>query len=315
MRATASFAVAVLSMAAMHAAQAAVVGQAQASISNFSYSLNDLQPGDGVTPSFTVISSLYGGQTNVLKYRYTPTRNLDLMESDQAYHLYNGSPSTNLFSPYLQSSGLPSGDGRADITADGFSTAVTLNSTDVGGAKYQHVDRIFDRFWIGGTEVMATVFSASERWVLSPGTELMVSGTMKLQSSVDAEALAGLTQGKLMRADGRATAQTRAYALVDYPDLEIITSFPRADDFYAVDTHEYLSPLGSLGKDHAQGSLEQTFSFTIRNRHYSAVDLYFDVSIAAWAAATPVPEPSSIALMFAGVGVVAWRGQRRRLQG
>lgn len=300
-------------------AQAAVVGQATASVSNFGFSVKDLDPADGIAPSFTVRQSVtYDASVSVLKYKEDPSGSVITVESDDSYDRRRGSASVNIFSPKPLEAALPSGDGHVQITQGGLSAVVTLNSDDFIGAEYQwsrYGDWLNDYTggMVGGPQVKADASAGYERWVLSPGAEVTVFGTIALQASVNAVALNGLTPGDEVLAAAMATAQPLFYSNYGaWDNVEIIKNLPGSNSYVVLKAQERASDaLGSLGRDHAESSLQQSFSYTIRNLRNTEVDMYFGLSVMARVGAAPVPEPSSFVLMAAGLGLMRWNMRRR----
>lgn len=302
-------------------AQATVVGQATASVSNYSFSVKDLAPADGITPSFTVRHPWsYDTTTSVLKYTETASGGLNILESDNSYDRRNGSTSFNLFNQKPLAADLPSGDGHVEINRSGLSAAVVLNSDDFIGADYQlsrYGDWLNDyarAMMVGGTQVKADASGGYERWVLSPGSEVTVSGTIRLQASVNAAALTGLTPGDEVLAAAMATAQPIFYSNYSiWDNVEIIKNLPGNNSYVVLKAQERASDaLGSLGRDQAEALLEQSFSYTIRNLRDTEVDMYFGLSVMARAGAAPIPEPSSWAMLLAGVGLTGLFARRRQ---
>lgn len=302
--------------------QAEVVGQATASVSNFGFSLRDLNPDDGVTPTFTARHWWNdSAQVSVLKYKDGPS--LDILESGFSSDRGLRSSSVDLFNPIPLATNLPGGDARAEVKPGGVSAAVTLNSDGFIGANYSLYpygtwvdDYKTSPVWVGGPEIKSDASTVYERWALSPGSEVTVSGTIKLDASVNAEAVTDLIPGDTVRAAAFASALVNFRAgLTDSGMsiccLEIIKTLP--DYAYSVLKVQELATdaLGSLGRDHAQGSMEQSFSYIIRNHSAVNMNMYFGLSVAARANAAPVPEPTTWALLLVGLSSVgaasAWR--------
>ncbi len=308
-------------------AQAEVVGQATASVSNFGFSLRDLKPDDGVTPTFTA-RYWWDDSAQVSTLKYKDGKNLDILESGFSSDRGLRSPSVDLFNPIPLSSSLPGGDARAEVKPGGVSAAVTLNSDGFIGANYSLYpygtwvdDYKTSPVFVGGPEIKANASTVYERWSLSPGSEVTVSGTIKLDALVNAAAVTDLIPGDTARAAAMATAfvNFRAGSTdngMSICCLEIIKNLP--DYAYSVLKVQELARdgVGSLGRDHAQASMEQSFSYIIRNHSTVNQNLYFGLSVMARANAAPIPEPSSWALLLVGLSSMgaasAWR---RRIVG
>lgn len=304
-------------------AQAEVVGQAAASVSNFGFSLRDLNPDDGVTPTFT---ARYwwddSAQVSVLKYGYNP--DFEIMESGFDTDRGLRSSSVDLFKPTPLATNLPAGDARAEVKPGGVSAAVTLNSDGFIGANYSLYpygtwvdDYKTIPVWAGGPEVVAQATSVTERWALSPGSEVTVSGTINLNASVNAEAVTDLIPGETARAAALTSAFVNFY--MGSPDngiwtggLEIIKNLPDYAQSVLKVQELATDALGSLGRDHAQGSMEQSFSYIIRNHSAVNMNMYFGLSVVARATAAPVPEPSTWAMGLAGLGLMGAFARRRQ---
>lgn len=301
-------------------AQAEVVGQATASVSNYGFSLKDLNPDDGVTPTFTAKHWWDDyAQVSALKYRYTP--NFEVMESGFDTDRGLRSPSVDLFKPTPLATNLAAGDARAEVKPGGVSAAVTLNSDDFIGATnslYPYGTWVDDyktsNVWAGGPELKADASTVYERWILSPGSEVTVSGTIKLDASVNAGAVTDLIPGDTARAAAMAIAQVSFHSgSAPWGGVEVIKSLPGGGPYSALRVQELATDAtGSLGRDHAQASMEESFSYVIRNFSGTSVDLYFGLSVTARANATAVPEPSGLALAFAGLGLMGWCLRRRQ---
>ncbi len=301
-------------------AQAAVVGQASASVSNYSYSVKDLDPDDGITPSFVVSHPWsYDASVSVFKYKEMPSGSVNTFESASTYDRRSGSSSVNVFNPKPLAVELPSGDGHVEIKQGGLSAAVTLKSDDFIGAQYEWskygnwLNGYAGDTLVGGPNIKADATSGFERWVLSPHSEVTFSGVIRLDTTVNAAAVTGLIPGGQVLVGALAIAQPSFYS--NYTgswNFEVIKNLPGDSSYVAVNAREYaVDAIGSLGQEHAQSWLEQSFSYTIRNRSSSEVDMYVGLSVTAAVAANPVPEPSSIALVSVGLGLMGAFARRR----
>lgn len=301
-------------------AHAAVVAQATASVSNFGFAVKDLVPDDGIAPSFTVNHPWsYDASASVLKYQETSSGGLVTLEFGHDYDRRKGSESVNIFNPKPLTAALASGDGRVEIAQGAVSAAVTLKSDDFIGAEYgwyrygNWLNNYAGGIVVGAPQIKADVSAGYERWMLAPGSEVTVSGTITLQASVDAAALGSLTPGDEVLVAAMATAQPIFYSNYGFWDnVEIIENLPGDTSYVVLKAQEHASDaLGSLGREHANSLLEQSFSYTIRNHRSEAVDMYFGLSVMARAGAAPVPEPSTWALMLVGLSSMgaasAWR--------
>ncbi len=302
-------------------AHAAVVGQASASVSSHSYSVKDLDPSDGITPSFVVSHPwTYDAGVSVIKYREMPSGSVDTFERDDAYDQRKGSSSVNLFNPKPLAAELPSGDGHAEIKQGGLSASVTLKSDDFIGAEYKWsqygnwLNEYASGTFVGGPNIKADAQSGYERWVLSPHSEVTFSGVIRLDASVDAAAITGLVPGGQALVGALAIAQPGFYSNhTGSWNVEIIKNLPGDSSYVAVNAREYaVDAIGSLGREHAQSWLEQPFSYTIRNHSDKEVDMYMGLSVTAAVAAAPIPEPSGWALMLAGLGMMGVFARHRR---
>lgn len=302
-------------------AQAAVVGQASASISNHSYQVKDLDPDDGITSSFVVQhSQTYDASISVFKYKETVSGSVSTLESADDYDRRSGSSLVNVFKPKAMAVELPSGDGRVEIKQGALSASVSLKSEDFVGVDYKWspygnwLNGYANGTFVGGPNIKADAGSGFERWVLSPHSEVTFSGVIRLDASVNAEAVAGLIPGGQALVGALAIAQPGFYSNHGGGwDVEIIKNLPGNSSYVAVNAREQaVDAIGSLGRENAQSWLEQPFSYTIRNFSDTEVDMYVGLSVTAAVSASPVPEPSGWALVLGGLGlmgVFARRGQ------
>jgi hypothetical protein len=118
-----------------------------------------------------------------------------------------------------------------------------------------------------------------------PNTRLLISADVQLSASIDSLACEPLCQ--------RASAQL----LISAPGV-----FTRLE-------HVAVNPFGETSR-----TVSIPVSFTFENSSLSLVERSISMSVESGGALVPIPEPSTYALMLAGLGVVAWT-RRRRLAG
>lgn len=301
----------ILAIAAMQSVEAAEsVVQAQAEFMTLSYQLKDLTPGDSIGPVFTNQGISYPNASSVATATYgvqgltsSGTQIVDRVIDSTIASYSKG----NFFTPLALDASLFSGEASATRSASGAKASVSLDDSRfvdgftygvLGGAPY------------GGPVAQAQIGIGSGLWKLGAGTELSFTATIKLGVSVDAAPLIGLTQGETLRVLGAA---------------DVIMGFkpaswqsPQNIDFSGGVLQESISVARDVGPDGVglaggQSVQQQTFTLTGVVRNLGSADVYLDGSwqVNALARVTPVPEPSTWALLIAGLGLVQFARRRQ----
>lgn len=302
MRATASFAVAVLSMAAIQAAQASdSIVQAHAQLIDLSYQLEDLTPGDAV-------GALYGGSgyqaQRLAKVSYRE-QGLNASGTQVVDKELEFTRTSNPNGGRLHAA-LISGEASATAYLDDASTEqvqVNLGKDRFeGGFVYGELNG--ERH--GGPSLNASVATSQPWHWLGAGTGITFSATFTLGVSVDASGLVGLTQGEDLRAKGEAEFFMSLKPYYSVPGLE----FEEGSLKQVISVQQDVGPGGVLS---GAGMARQTFTLTGRVFNRTDRDVWITESwgVNALARVSPVPEPTSWALWLAGLALVPFLRQRR----
>lgn len=288
----------------------AVLSTGSAWISGLSYHLEDLDPSDGVTPwvRFNQVGA-YAGY-------YQPNDAQHVVLSNDVFSQPIGSVTS-------QSGELAAGGSGTAYTAYSqlkASTVQDLNGVGAQAGEWLYVDSTGVVSGYGSSVDDSGVPSplvGDHAWTLSPNTVLVIDGTTQVQAHVD---LSQLTQGSLVQhmAGGQYGVQLTMLAFTavrlsaDGADGE-----PFGDSAEAfASARQILDASGlSLDPDYLlSDSFRNSFSVRLSNAGTDELSgqLFMSVGTAATLEATPVPEPSSWALMGLGLGLMAWRTKGRR---
>lgn len=302
MRATASFALAALAMAASQAAQASdSLVQASAQLIELSYQLEDLTPGDDV-------GVFYGGNTQpsdrkaAVAYRVQGLASSGAQVIDEEIEYTRMS---NAAGGYLNAALL---SGEASATAHLEDTGTEQVSVNLG------TDRFEDGFtygelngWrYGGPSLNASVATAIPWRLLGANTGITFSATFSLGVSVDASGLLERTQGENLRAQGTAEFLMNLTPNGMTSGLE----FEQGQLQQSISIFQDVGPEGLLS---SPGAAQQTFTLTGRVFNRSDRDVWITESwgVNALARVSPVPEPSTWVLIAAGLALVPMARRRQ----
>lgn len=156
---------------------------------------------------------------------------------------------------------------------------------------------------------------------LGAGTELKISGSLFSSLSLNTDSVIGLTKGHelLVSANNDVSVSLgpswETYWTEDLRDVLGGGRYPSERIYQSV--QRTVSPLGSGPDSAASASDSRTFEFVARNTRDTAVTIYLNASLSTsgeWrsANAAPVPEPSTWAMLLAGLGLTGIFARRRQ---
>lgn len=306
MRATASFAVAVLSMATIQLAHAAdSIVQARAQLTELSFQLLDLTPNDGVGANYAgstnswsnQVGASYGVQglspsgTHVVTNELEFVRVSSFKGSGLDATLFSGeaSATTDLSGASIQEAGVNLGKERFE---EGFTYG------ELNGVRY------------GGPILNANASTRNGARLLGAGAGVTFAATFVVGVSVDASGLVGLTQGEDLRVQGA----------VDF-SMDFLSAYSGSIpglEFDNAQIHQSFSLFQDVGADgvisgNTDGFVRKTITVTGSVRNFSKQDVWLTEhwEVNALASVTPVPEPSTWAMLVAGLGLVPLMRRRQ----
>ena len=280
--------------AALAAVTSATAGSfANASIGQFSYTLFDLNPGDGIAPdvSFSLASSPYGSY--VTSSATDPTSG---SESSTGWSLV-------AFGPAAVASAIGLGSAQGSVSG----------SPSAGGMLYQATGAALGSSVPGAS----TQFSASAAianfgsltFSLSPFTLIVFNGTANL--------LAQTTLGLNPIAFQSEQASASASINVSGPSASGGQGFQNSGDnrsLFASFTSVFDPGTGQFvytGQTVALDNLALSASFTNFSADAMSGQLSLSVSVNGSSPLTPIPEPGSAVLLLAGLAGLGWWTRRR----
>jgi hypothetical protein len=276
--------VAALSWSAMSVALAAdpVAIQSSISLDDLRYTLKDLHPADGVSPSFTASTALQANR-------------IGLSAGDVAYP-----PILPLEAvPFDSSVGMITGPDFTAASKSGNNLAIKTNvllPTVAAAVQSQSSKYI----------AAAGAFSISS-WTLSPGTELTIQGTFNSSFDFDTAQLLASGAPNYGALTGDAFYTVDMYTLTPSGDLFI-------DDRVRGLWGEVWYP-STPQQDLPVNTQSRPFILSVSNRSSTSAILSLEINLSsrlAWGGKPPVPEPSTYALMALGLGLMAWRVRTAR---
>lgn len=289
-----------LSAVAMSAQAAPNLFEGQASISGLSIQVIDLRPDDGVAAAFVPGKHTLTGSTSLKSEPYLYPGDGVIYEGDpiagtttnQALKNLIGGPDFQFRLPEAQASfGRTSGDYTVNVVAP---VAEVLGPDFL---TYPQLGRGFD----------AHMAINSQSWVLKAGTEVRISGVFDLSMLSDP------TQLPSYLFDGSLWFFPYQYAKVDASLGFTVVGGDAANVFVGASSAHagFNSDVVDLSEQIDQ-SLSESFVLVARNLGTSDVVLNSSLDLKAqYLVATPIPEPSSVALVFAGLGLMSWRLRRK----
>lgn len=288
------------------------VGYASATLSDMRIVLTDLDPDDGITPSFTILTEGYD-TTGYFMTSAGTYQNESELEID--WHLLLGTSGDALDSAASQYGVTASGRSEGGMLA----AQGTIDARAVSGAPLNYSTGS-SLFWgatpndpSGFYEPMRSQASNSPPArsfviaTLTPNTRLEITARADVVADADAactgcvqdhRAVAGLSlsnyyfdgDGHLNLSDA-ASDRIEAYASSD-------TTF--GANFSSADGRDLVLSLDNVGDEETPAATQT---------------LYLGASVGAFGHATAAPEPATTALVGLGLGAAGWTARRRKAQG
>lgn len=278
------------------AAPAAAGSFASASLSQFGYTLFDLNLGDGIAPGvvFSPGASLYGSFA-----QSSATDPASGSESSTAWSLV-------AFGPAAVSSAV--GLGSAQASVSGSPTAGGMVYQASGAAPGSTLPSLSTQFNANA----ATGNFGSLGFSLSPYTLIVFSGNANLlaQTTDGAEVINGYFQGEY--------ASANVTISVSGPTSAGGTGSQSASDnrwlnaFFTVVYDPVTGEVGYTGETRTFDNVAMSVGFTNFTADTLDGGLSLNVAVNGNSPLTPVPEPGSAAMVLAGLAVLGWLARRRR---
>lgn len=293
--------VAALSVVAASAQAAPNLFEGQASISELSIEVIDLRPDDGVAAAFVSGKHTLTGST-----RRTVEPILDPWFGvlDDGYPLAGTSTQQGI----KQLIGGPDFQFRVPDSQTGFGRTAGDYTANVVAPLDKVLGPDFITYPQPGMGVNAGMSIKTQSWVLKAGTEVHISGVIDLSMRND------LTQLPPYFFDGSLWFFPNQYAKVDASLGFTVVGGNAADVFVGASSAHAGFNTGVLElSQQIDESVSESFVLVARNLGTTDVVLNSSLGLSAqYLVATPIPEPSSAALVFAGLGLMGAFARRRQ---
>lgn len=285
-----------LSAVAMSAQAATNLFEGHASINDLTFQVVDLRPEDGIAAAFLPGKNTIEGSTIQYQNVYVIPYNDDYYYFNEEYPAASTSTKQvikDVFGgPDFQFSlpGSQTGFGR---TSGDYSANVVVQASALSEPE-------FSGFLGSGYGAEMTISTAS--WVLKPGTEVRIAGVVDLFLHKD------LTQ---------LTPEFDGLNLYQFASAWTYVAFDVSGD----PTGVMVSPSSALTRikdlrpvsEQVDQSEFESFLFVARNLGDTDIVINSQFAVGTnFVVSGPIPEPSSMALLAAGCGLLAWRARRSR---
>lgn len=253
---------------------------ASGTLNNFSYTLVDLLPNDGIAPSLSIVKPGYPhpqGTTAYGDFRQSGPEQVQEIDKDRTRSLYSRPLDVNIAVP-------------------GTTVASTVSGTDFQSLDLR-ADASTTRLAGHGRTAIASSSMMIEEFVLSPGTQV------KFFADVNASVARSIKSTELMAESSKVMASMGFDGLLSswYPNSSTEFKFSISDD----------SGLSYSTSERLWIMFDNTAA-TAYNLKLS-IGLWSEVNALDNTPATsPVPEPATYGMMLAGLALVAGMARRKR---
>lgn len=284
-------------------AAAPIVASASASLSNLQLQFSDFRPDDGIAAGVSWVSR-GAGSAGVYCCDTNPFTDINMYREMQ----FSGD---KLINTVVNGVSLAGGVASARRTSDGAQTSLVIDAEHIGSIHFGKSD-------ISSLSASATVNSGSFKLLLQPGTEIQLTGWTTFDASMDLMNMPFYgtssdpfpTPEVLVKLEGRSELKAQAQA-----GSNSLAFLVQPTTFAGGSVYQYKSS-GKITE--GVGELHQTKSFTyvVRNNGDQAQVLELALSSSIdfsgnYSSVSSIPEPESIALVFAGLVGLAWVRRRQ----
>lgn len=294
-------------------AQESPVIQGSVGINNVRYQVSDIRPEDGIAASLAIKSPQNTSGTVTGQIISTSTTRGE-------YDASVVSTGSHLLDTRTYEVALPNNEAVFVKQPDGILATLAVLPSTFGKSSYETQP---DGWWSEPSIVGGGFFNSrfddgkGIALTLGAGTELRISGELFSELHLNTDAVVGLTKGQ----DLLVTAGNSAYVYlarewdsgVDLSDVLVGNSGASLGQ----SVERTVTPFGSGPDDAANAFERQSFELVARNTRDTSVTLYLYTSMyvgGTWGSANlaPVPEPSTWALVFAGLALMGVFARRRQ---
>ncbi|NHZ39670.1 PEP-CTERM sorting domain-containing protein [Massilia aquatica] len=258
---------------------------AQGTLTNFSYSLVDLLPNDGIAPSLSIVKPLYPAQLGIRAIG-------DISETGLRQNRESSEDNSRLLYSRDLDAGISLAQGTAVSTVSGtnFQTlALSTAASTKNGAGYER-------------RVVASNYVMIEEFVLSPGTEV------RFFADVRGSVAKALPSTNTLKESSELSASMSfpEFSANGYPDF--VSEFSmRAPSWSADPNAPYSESASERLSIMFQNTAKTSWKLKVELTLWSEAN-----SLDTSPVASPVPEPATYGMLLAGLALVAGVARRKR---
>ncbi len=292
-------------MALSLSAQAAIspsVIKVQSTITDLAFQLTDLTPQDGIAPSFVPFDNYTQTNVSTSWYRNGSPFDSPVLRDGSQSNVFAGA----LFNSSTVGASLVSGQADASKSGNVLTSSVDVKASSFEGAIYPS----YRGSWLGQNSFNSSVGVDPKGWLLAPGSEVTITGSIHASLAVNTDGVVGFTDGKVLEVGG----SSRSYVYLEIPGLDSGAPSQWEREDVRISGHQLVSPTGSWSSANANALSDKTFSLTARNTGTSTILIGLSAgseSYGYWSVAD-VPESSTWAFGLVGLGVISVCLRRRR---